>query len=83
MDTLKGIAALFAALILIGVIFGIIKQRKIQRGGRQREGTSASRTPGIVISQRIPTVSGTLRGGPRPDLDARGRNHSSRNSHRH
>ena len=82
MDILIGIAALFAVLILIGVIFGIIEQRKIHRSGRQREKPPASRTHGhIVISQRIPTVSEALRGGPRPDLDGRSRNQHSRGSH--
>ena len=66
MGTLIGIAALFAALILIGVIFGIIEQRKIRRSRRAGERPSASRTSArLVVSQRVPTVSEALRGESR------------------
>ena len=66
MDILIGIAALFAALILIGVIFGIIEQCKIRRSRRAGERPSASRTSArLVASQRIPAVSEALRGEPR------------------
>lgn len=68
MGILIGIAALVAALILIGVIFGIIEQRKIRRSRRAGERPSASRTSArLVVSQRVPTVSEALRGEPRRD----------------
>lgn len=66
MGTLIGVAALFAALILIGVIFGITEQRKIRRSRRAGERPPASRTSArLVVSQRVPTVSEALRGEPR------------------
>ncbi len=81
MGTLIGIAAMFAALILIGVIFGIIEQRKIRRGRRAGERPSASRTSArLVVSQRVPTVSDALRGGPRPCPDGRSSSRHSRSS---
>lgn len=80
MGTLIGVAALFAALILIGVIFGINEQRKIRRSRRAGESPPASRASArLVVSQRVPAASEALRGEPRPGPDGRS---SSRTSHR-
>lgn len=68
MGTIVGVAVLFGALILVGIIFGIVEDRKIRRSRRAGEKTRDSQSCArIVISQRVPSVTETLRGGSRRD----------------
>lgn len=73
MGTLTGVVVLFAALILIGIVFGAIEERKRRRGRRAGERPRVSQAPArVVISQRVPSVTEALRGEPRARLHGRG-----------
>lgn len=68
MGTVIGVAALFASLILAGVVCGIAEEKK-RRGGRrggqaQPDRQSAAR---LVFSFRVPSAMDALRGRPRSD----------------
>ncbi len=51
-----GVLLLFLAIFIIGFIFAVRENRRIKRQGK-----TSARQSQIVISQRVPTVSETLR----------------------
>lgn len=66
MGTIVGVAALFGALILIGIVCGIVEERKLRRNRRAGEKPPEPQRPAarVVISQRVPSAMETLRGKP-------------------
>jgi hypothetical protein len=74
MNVIVGVAILYGAFFLAGIICSIFEERKIRKNRRAGIQTSGCQSRSrVVISQRVPSAMETLRGKPRSDPPPRRR----------